>query len=321
MQGADALSATGIRPGDIAQALGEGMARAGRRRAPEPPGRHLQRHRAALPRQVPQHAGAMAMDTARDDAAIGTGRAHAVRPGQDPHAIRCRQNLPDCERAGNEAETGRGHVSTPIGFKATVVRELPASYKPQSAPCLRENQNSTGSYTSKSRKVCSNHWWLLLGSGVVTAASCNQTRNQGAEQGFATSASVMNELEEAEVERQLVLRDAPVRAQPGAQQRPETLDGVDVDLAKPVAILVAGVFTSGVADRLVPVAPDWQAGIDAVFVRVDESVMGDGGGDDRLDRLLLHVGQHAQHDLSATLNQAKDWWLVLFQRAAARRAC
>jgi len=38
---------------------------------------------------------------------------------------------------------GRGHVSTPFGFKASVVRETPASYKPQSTPCLRENQTST----------------------------------------------------------------------------------------------------------------------------------------------------------------------------------
>ncbi len=144
MQGADALGAAGIRPGDITQTLGEGMTRAGRRRAPEPPGRHLQRHRAALPRQVAQHAGAAAMDTPRDDAAIGTGRARASRPSQDPHAIQCRQNLFDCEGIGNEAEIGRGHGSTPIGFKAAVVREPPASYKPQSAPCLRENQNSTG---------------------------------------------------------------------------------------------------------------------------------------------------------------------------------
>src|SRR3954469_11117257 len=41
------------------------------------------------------------------------------------------------------------------------------------------------------------------------------------------------------VERQLLLRDAPVRPQPGAQQRPDPLHRVDVDLAEPVAVLVA----------------------------------------------------------------------------------
>ena len=58
-----------------------------------------------------------------------------------------------------------------------------------------------------------------MGSGVVVSSSHNQAGDEGAEQGFAASACVVDELEEAEVERQLVLRDAPVRAQPGAQQR------------------------------------------------------------------------------------------------------
>jgi len=162
---------------------------------------------------------------------------------------------------------------------------------------------------------------LLLGSGVVVSSSRNQAGDEGAQQGFAASARVMHELEEAEVERQLVLRDAPVRAQPGAQQRPEAFHGVDVDLAEAVAVFVASVFAAPVADRLVPVAPSWQARVDAVFVRVDKGARDDGGGDDRLNRGLLHVGQHAQHHLAAALDQAEDGRLVLRQRAAARRAC
>jgi len=54
---------------------------------------------------------------------------------------------------------------------------------------------------------------------------------------------------------------------------------------------------------------------------VDEGAQGDGGGDNRLDRGLLHVGQHAEYDFAATLDQAKDRLLVIRQRAAARRAC
>jgi len=53
--------------------------------------------------------------------------------------------------------------------------------------------------------------------------SRDQAGDEGAKQGFATSPSIVHELEEAEVERQLVLRDAPMRSQPGAQQRPEAL--------------------------------------------------------------------------------------------------
>jgi len=94
---------------------------------------------------------------------------------------------------------------------------------------------------------------LLLGSGVVTCPSRNQAGDERSEQGFAASACVVHELEEAEIKRQLVLRNAPVRAQPGAQQRPKSFHRVGVDFAKAVAVLLAGILASGVADRFVPV--------------------------------------------------------------------
>src|SRR3954451_14272636 len=92
---------------------------------------------------------------------------------------------------------------------------------------------------------------LLAGSGVVMGTSRHQGGDKGSEQGFAAAAGVMHELEESEVERQLLLRDAPVRAQPGAQQGPSPLHGVDADLAEAVAILVARVLPASVANRLV----------------------------------------------------------------------
>ncbi len=58
---------------------------------------------------------------------------------------------------------------------------------------------------------------LLLGFGVMVGPSRHQACNKGAEQGLAASACVVHEPEEAEIERQLVLRDAPMRAKPGAQ--------------------------------------------------------------------------------------------------------
>ncbi len=58
--------------------------------------------------------------------------------------------------------------------------------------------------------------------------------------------------------------------------RPETLDGVDVDLAEPVPVLVAGILVAGVADGLVPVAPSRQARVDGILVRVDEGAFGPG---------------------------------------------
>jgi len=163
--------------------------------------------------------------------------------------------------------------------------------------------------------------WLLSGTGVVAGTSRDQAGDEGVKQGFAASARVVHELKEAEVKRQLVLREAPMRAQPGAQQRPEPLHRVDVDLAEAVPVLIAGVFAAPMADRLVPVAPSWQARVDAILVRVDEGARGDRGRDDRHDRGLPHVGQHAQDHLAATLDQPEDGRLVLRQRAAAWRPC
>src|SRR5215207_9346130 len=161
---------------------------------------------------------------------------------------------------------------------------------------------------------------LLSGFGVVTGTSGDKARDEGAEESFAPAARVVHELEEAEVVRQLLLRDTPMRAEPGAQQRPEPLDRVDVHLAEPVPVLVAGVLAAPVTDRLVLAAPGWQAGVDTILVGVDEGAAGDGGRDDRLDRDLLHVGQHAQHHRASALDQAENGWLVLLQCTAARRA-
>src|SRR3954470_12226144 len=160
----------------------------------------------------------------------------------------------------------------------------------------------------------------LVGFRGGGAVSRNQACDKGAEQGSPTPARVVHDLEEPEIERQLVLRDAPVRAEPGAQQGPEPLDGVDVHLAEPVTIFVAGILTPGMADCLMLIAPGGQAGIDAILVRMDEGAQGNGGGDDRPDRDLPHVGQHAQDHLPTPLDQAEDWGLVLFRRAPTRCA-
>ena len=55
-----------------------------------------------------------------------------------------------------------------------------------------------------------------MGSGMLVSSLRNQAGDEDTKQGFATSARVVYELEEAEVERQLVLRDAAMQAQPGA---------------------------------------------------------------------------------------------------------
>ncbi len=52
----------------------------------------------------------------------------------------------------------------------------------------------------------------LVGFRGGELASCAQICDESAEQGFAASERIVHELEEAEIKRQLVLRDAPGRA-------------------------------------------------------------------------------------------------------------
>src|SRR5215213_6398200 len=87
----------------------------------------------------------------------------------------------------------------------------------------------------------------LRGIRGDSGTSRRQGGDEGAEQGLAAAAVVVHEREEGEVERQLLVRDAPVRAEPGAQQRPGPLHGVDVHLADAVAVLVARILPAPVA--------------------------------------------------------------------------
>ena len=63
--------------------------------------------------------------------------------------------------------------------------------------------------------------------------------------------------------------------EPGAQQRPESFDGIDVNLAEAIAVVIARVFAVGVADGLVSVAPVFQTSIDVVLVGMDQGALGD----------------------------------------------
>src|SRR4051812_16237974 len=125
------------------------------------------------------------------------------------------------------------------------------------------------SATPRRRGIRSSSWstttqssMALVGFRGVGSASCDQGGDERAKQGFAATACVVHELEEPQIERQLLLRDPPVRAEPGAQERPEPFHGVDVHLAEAVPVLVAGIFAAPVADRFVLIAPGGQAGID-----------------------------------------------------------
>src|SRR4051812_42391391 len=87
-----------------------------------------------------------------------------------------------------------------------------------------------------------------------------------------------------------------------------------------IAVLVARIFAAAVTDGLVLVAPHRQASVNAVLVGVDHRAFDDRSLNDRLDRFLLHIGQHAENDLAIALDQAQDRRLFLLQRATAARS-
>ena len=84
---------------------------------------------------------------------------------------------------------------------------------------------------------------------------CDQEAEQRPQNALSSRPDVVDELEKSQVQRQLLLRDPPVRAQPTPQQRPEPFERVDVRLAEPVPVVIPGVLPLGVADRAVAVTP------------------------------------------------------------------
>jgi hypothetical protein len=60
--------------------------------------------------------------------------------------------------------------------------------------------------------------WLILGFGVLDLVSGDQGADQRAEKSLASFARVMDELEEPEVDREFLLRNAAMRPHPGAKQ-------------------------------------------------------------------------------------------------------
>ena len=155
-------------------------------------------------------------------------------------------------------------------------------------------------------------------SSCVSGTWPDQQFDQRAEQRLAPLPDVVHELEEAQVQRQLLLRDPSMGTQPRPQQRPEALHRVDVDLAEPVAVIVPGELPGRMADALMCVAAFVQSVIDVVLIRVDRAARGDRRQDQRPDRDLLHIGQHPDDHLAGPLDHPEDRWLLLLQGPPAR---
>jgi hypothetical protein len=89
---------------------------------------------------------------------------------------------------------------------------------------------------------------------------------------------------------------------------------------KAIAVVIPSLFTTTLTDTFRLVAPQSQAVIDVVCIGIDASTRSDGGLDQWFDRALLNVFQHPNHDISTTLDQPEDRWLLRFERALSALA-
>src|SRR5262249_19234071 len=150
-------------------------------------------------------------------------------------------------------------------------------------------------------------WTLLLDSRVLRDQELNERRQQR----FASLADVVHELKEPQVEREFLLGNTPMRTQPTAQQGPEAFHGIHMHFTHAVPIVIAGELASPMVDALMVVSPRIQADINTVRICVHPFPWINGVCDERLDGLLLHIGQQLDHHLTATLNHPKDGWSCL----------
>src|SRR5215471_4124748 len=137
------------------------------------------------------------------------------------------------------------------------------------------------------------------------------------QQRFASLSDVVNKLKETEVKGEFLLRNAPMRAQPTPQERPEALHRIHMDFTKAVSIFISGVLASSMVDTLMIISPCTQASINAVFIRINKRTWSNGFFDEGLDGLLLHIGHHIDDHLTTPLNHPKDRWSLFGQCATA----
>src|SRR5215468_3669579 len=148
---------------------------------------------------------------------------------------------------------------------------------------------------------------LLLDSRVLRDQELNERRQQR----FASLADVVHELKEPQEEREFLLGNTPMRMKPTAQQGPEAFHCIHMHFTQAVAIVIAGELASPMVDALMVVSPRTQAGINTVLICVHPCPWINGVFDERLDGLLLHIGQQIDHHLIATLGHPKDGWSCL----------
>jgi hypothetical protein len=79
---------------------------------------------------------------------------------------------------------------------------------------------------------------------------------------FTAISGVVDELKEGEIARRFFLGDAAMRTRPGTRRRPTSLDRIDVDFVKAVAVFIARIFAASVTDSLVSISPCGKTSMD-----------------------------------------------------------
>lgn len=83
-----------------------------------------------------------------------------------------------------------------------------------------------------------------------------------------------------------------------------------------VSVVIPGVLASAVANTAVFITPSGKPAIDVVFVGVNGGPRGNRRLENRLDRFLLNVCQHSNHNLATSLNHAEDGGLFFLKCTA-----
>src|SRR5258708_2754050 len=97
-----------------------------------------------------------------------------------------------------------------------------------------------------------------------------------------------------------------MRTQPGAQQGSKAFHRVDVNFMKAITILIPRILACGVIDRFVVKAPLFQATVDVVFIGKNQAAYLNGLFEQWLDRGLLDICQHTDHDFPIALDHAQN---------------
>jgi hypothetical protein len=137
------------------------------------------------------------------------------------------------------------------------------------------------------------------------------------QQRVASLSDVVHKRKEPEGQGEFLLRNAPMRAQPTPQERPEPFHRIDMHVTKAVAIFISGVFAPSMVDTLMIISPCTQAGIHAVFIRINKRTWRYGFFDAWLDGPLLHIGHHIDDHLTTPLHHPTDRWSLFGSRATA----